>query len=565
MEFNNFCDRMRQEVSGYSIAGREDSAAFLIWFLINYFRIEPQDAIDSVCDHTNDKGIDGIYVDNDEEVIYLFQSKFSPLDNQRQGDNDIRNFVGARRWFEREETVQDLLNSTASFELKSLIQTAEIIDKIHFQLVSVFVTNKKFNRHANEYLSGASNLECYDSGKLFQEYTYFADEEISTPLIELNLSNTSNIHYTILDDIAVKVYAIRAKELVRLKGIQDRTLFLKNVRYGVGNTRVNRSIKATILNNSEHRKFFLYHNGITIVCGTLEEPNAHCIRISNYAVVNGCQSMLSFYENRDRLSNNLYVLTKIINLNVTSPLVRDITYYANNQNSISMADLRANDSVQRSLQREFNELFGDEVGYIRKKGESVEGDLDTIEKDFAAQLMEAVYYGKPHNTHLKQKLFGEEYTKIFSRRIKAEKIYLANMLYKVVKNNGNLLDNEQIRTYGLAIFYFAHALSEIIRKDDLGNQIIDNPREYVTVQRDTLSRALERLWRLITPDINADIDEYTTSHDGFLDYKNVFKNSMFIDHMDRRVRADYDRLIRRNASDTFSSIFNSLASQPNNS
>jgi Txe/YoeB family toxin of Txe-Axe toxin-antitoxin module len=174
--------------------------------------------------------------------------------------------------------------------------------------------------------------------------------------------------------------------------------------------------------------------------------------------------------------------------------------------------------------------------------------------------MEAIYYGKPHNTHLKQKLFGEEYTKIFSRRINAGKIFLANMLYEVVKNNVNLLDNEQIRTYGLAIFYFAHALSQIMRKDTLGNQILDDPREYVTVHRDILSRTLERIWQLVTPDINADIDEYTTSQGGFFDYKNVFKNSNFIDHMDRRVKADYERLVRRNAGDAFSNIFNSLAS-----
>ncbi|GAI49152.1 unnamed protein product, partial [marine sediment metagenome] len=145
------------------------------------------------------------------------------------------------------------------------------------------------------------------------------------------------------------VYAIKAKELVRLEGIQDRTLFLKNVRYGVGNTRVNKSIKSTILNNDEHANFFLYHNGITIVCGSLSNPNDHLLTISNYAVVNGCQSMLTFYELRDKLSNYLFVLTKIINLNVSSPMVRDITYYANNQNSIGLADLRSNDSVQRSL------------------------------------------------------------------------------------------------------------------------------------------------------------------------------------------------------------------------
>ena len=560
MEVNNFYVRMRQEVSGYSIAGRQDTAAFLTWFLVNYYRIEPQDAVDSVCDHTNDKGIDGIWVDEENEVVYIFQSKFSPRDTQRQGDNDIRNFVGARQWFENENTVQELLNSTASHELKSLVESAGIINRTHFNCVSVFVTNKHFNRHAKEYIRVTSNLESYDSRALFHEYTYFADEEITTPPIDLYLSNTSRIIYELPDGTPARVCAIRGKELIKLEGIQDKTLFYQDVRYGVGKTRVNKSIKATILDDSEHSNFFLYHNGITIVCGTLEEPANNIIRISNYTVINGCQSMLSLYENRDHLSNSLYIPTKIINLNVTSPLVRDITYYANNQNSISLSDLHSNDSVQKSLQRQFEELFGGDVLYKRKKGEDEEGYDLVIEKDFAAQLIEAVYNAKPHNTHLKQKLFGEEYTNIFSRETNAERIYLANMLYKIVEQHSNLLDNEQIRTYGLSIFFFAYALSEILRKDALGEQILENPRDYVTTHRDTLLNTLTRLWGLITPDINVDIEDYTAEHAGIFDYKNVFKNSNFVDHMNRRIKADYERLLRRNAGDSFTSIFENITS-----
>ena len=169
MGIGEFYSRMRQEISGYSNQGREETSAFLIWFLINYFRMESTDAIDSVCDHTNDKGIDGIVVDEEEETIYLFQSKFSPSDTQDQGDNDLRNFMGARTWFQSEETIQNLINSTAHHELKSLVQRKGILDKISFNLVSVFVTNKHFNEHALEYIPTDTNLEAYDSNKLFKE------------------------------------------------------------------------------------------------------------------------------------------------------------------------------------------------------------------------------------------------------------------------------------------------------------------------------------------------------------------------------------------------------------
>jgi hypothetical protein len=555
MELVEFYDRMRQEVAEFS-QGRNESAAFLIWYLENFFRLETQDAIDSVCDQPNDKGIDGIHVDNEQEVIYLFQSKFSPNNDQAQGDNDIRNFIGAREWFVDEESVTNLLSSTASRHLKSLVEGLKLSEKTDYNIISIFVTNKGFNTHAKEYIEIASNLEAYDYNDLFNKYTYFADEENIFPEKELFVTNHTKIDYSLPDGTISRVYSIKAKELIKLEGIQDRTLFFKNVRYEVGKTRVNKSIKKTIEDNNEHNNFFLYHNGITIICEELREDLDHNkIALTNYAVINGCQSMLSFYENQDKLSNNLFVLVKIIKLNLTSAMVKKITYYANNQNSISLKDLRSNDSVQRALQREFSELFDGTVLYKRKKGES-ESDFDyVIDKDFAAQIIEAVFLDKPHYTHLKQKLFGEEYSTIFSRGMSADKIYLASVIYDVVDENSELLDLENIRNYGLSIFFFSHVLALILREDDIGQQILAEPMEYVTTNKEPLIGSLLRIWQLITPDINADFEEYIDENDGYFDYKNVFKNGTFVRVMARKIKSDYIRLVRRNEADSFSAIY----------
>lgn len=555
MDRDDFYRKMRQEVQEFVIGGRSESASFLIWFLENYFRLETIDAIDCVCDHTNDKGIDGIFVDDDDEIIYLFQSKFSPLDGQTQGDSEIRNFIGAREWFINEESVQNLLNSTASRELKHLVNNFNVKEKTNYNRVSVFVTNKTYNIHAIEYIRTSSKLEAWDVEKLFQSYTYFADEEILFAFKDIKISNSTKIEY-VSNGVVVKVFSILAKELVKLEGIQDRTLFYKNVRYGVGKTRVNKSIKSTIENIDEHNHFFLYHNGITIICDQLTEDLAnHKISIRNYAVINGCQSLLTFFENRNKLSNNLQVLVKIIEISQTSPLVKKITFYANNQNSISLKDLRSNDSVQKSLQREFQELFGDDVQYIRKRGEAEVTAATIIDKDFAAQLISTVYLNSPHNTHLKQKLFGDEYTKIFSRKISAAKIYLAYILYNTIKENINLIDNERVRDYGLAIFFFTYAIAEILRKDDTGKNVLDNPVVFVTTQQLVFKESIKRMWELITPDINFDIEEYTRENEGYFDYKNVFKNSQFIKTMSDRIKSDYTRLTRRNDQDSFSNIY----------
>jgi hypothetical protein len=557
MELNDFYYRMRSEVEEYAKI-RVNSSAFLFWYLENFFRLSKQEATDCICDQPNDKGIDGIYVDEEDEIIFLFQSKYSPQDHKSQGDNDLRNFVGARQWFTDEASVQNLLDSTASRELKSLVERASIIEKTRYELVSVFVTNKIFNQHAKEYIDTVENLDGYDVNNLFDKYTYFADAENVFPLVELRISNETRIEYQLPDGTLAKVYAINAKQLMKLEGIQDRTLFYKNVRYWVGNSRVNKSIKENILNNEEHLNFFLYHNGITIVC---EEVNENLtqgkITLANYAVINGCQSMLTFFENRDKLSNNLFVPVKIIKTKMTSPLVKNITYFANNQNAISIKDLRANDSVQKSLQQEFKIIFNNSVLYRRKRGEDGEGYNEIIERDFAAQLISAVYLQEPHNTHSKNDLFGSSYTRIFSRKISAEKIYLAKMIYETIEQNSSLLQNDKIKDYGVALFFFTHVVADILREDTLGQSILESPKTFVTTQKDKLSNALKTLWKLMTPDINWEIDEFTQENENFFDYKNLFRNSQFVKSMTGRIKKDYTKATRKDSTYEFSEIYKS--------
>ena len=52
---------------------RNESAAFLIWFLENYYRLDTLEAIDSVCDQRGDKGVDGIYI-NEVRMLLIFFS-----------------------------------------------------------------------------------------------------------------------------------------------------------------------------------------------------------------------------------------------------------------------------------------------------------------------------------------------------------------------------------------------------------------------------------------------------------------------------------------------------------
>ena len=81
----------------------------------------------------------------------------------------------------------------------------------------------------------------------------------------------------------------------------------------------------------------------------------------------------------------------------------------------------------------------------------------------------------------------------------------------------------------------------------------------MTDEKDVLLATLKKQWELITPDINIDIEEYAEKHDNYFDYKNLFKNSQFVKEMSRKIKADYTRIYRRNAENSFENLYREIA------
>ena len=100
-----------------------------------------------------------------------------------------------------------------------------------------------------------------------------------------------------------------------------------------------------------------------------------------------------------------------------------------------------------------------------------------------------------------------------------------------------------------------------MREDDLGKQILQNPRTYVTDRKEILIAALKKQWELITPDINIDIEEYTENHNNYFDYTNLYKNSQFVKDMSRRIIAEYTRMARRNENNSFGKLYEEISAQ----
>ncbi len=182
-----------------------------------------------------------------------------------------------------------------------------------------------------------------------------------------------------IEDVKVVFAPLKGTELIGLDGIASSELFAWNVRGSLGRTKVNKDIGRSIDDPGEHKNFLLYHNGLTVLCQQLEREGDK-ITISKYSVVNGCQSLTSLFDHRNKITDDLRILTRLIELPPEHPLAEKITHHSNNQNPINARDLQSNSTIQRRLQNECDNLYSGQVFYRIKRGEP----------DKAPQVIEAL-------------------------------------------------------------------------------------------------------------------------------------------------------------------------------
>lgn len=282
MEREECHKKIRSEVEYLKQQYRNDNSAFLIWFLKNIYCISEQDSVDAVCDGNRDKGIDAIFYNEVDDEILIFQSEFSPDNDKNCGDTKIREFAGIMNWFKDVESIHSLEQALINDELKKKLIDLKIAEKLDrgCEITFVYVTNKIFDVNALEFLN-TINVDAYDINRILQQYVYITEEEIIKNPITIEIKNDSFLSY---EDKSI-VLSIPATELIKLEGIQDQSLFSRNVRLWQGNSRVNKDLVKTIKNRKEHDNFFLYHNGISIVCTNFKYEEKK-LSLENYQVIN---------------------------------------------------------------------------------------------------------------------------------------------------------------------------------------------------------------------------------------------------------------------------------------
>lgn len=215
------------------------------------------------------------------------------------------------------------------------------------------------------------------------------------------------------------------------------SIFDDNVRDFQGPTNpVNSNIKDT-LNSSTPELFSVLNNGVTIVANTIK-TSANTLTISDYQIVNGCQTSNVLYENR-----NLEGIDSIgipLRLIVTSDedIKSQITVSTNNQTAIKKEQLAAMSDFQKNLQYYYASITGDGKLFYERRAKEYNSNRNVTKRKIitiANQIksFSSMFNKNPHmvTTYLGTlvKTMGSPKSNIFEADHQFSPYYLAGLVY----------------------------------------------------------------------------------------------------------------------------------------
>lgn len=530
------------------------SRAPLYWVLRYIFGLEEIEAQDAICDGGNDKGIDAIHVDENEKTIYVLQSKRREKFSATLGDTDLKHLVGTLGQLATPEGAE-LIAASGNTELTQLIVRHDLASRLQedYTLRGVLVTNLTADPAATTYLKTQAgtdvSLELWDLDYLYKAYRHIRGADYVEGPAYLHVTKSGSFSYSLSDNVEIIVALVPGKDIAALPGIDDDTLFDHNVRGPLGNTRINKDIQRTIKDAGEHQLFPAYHNGMTIICKKLKRGRGR-LELRDLSIVNGCQSAKTIAGNRSSLSDDLKVLVKIVNADPeASPLAYEltdkITQRSNNQNAITMRDLRSTDAKQRELADEFETLFGGKVMYDIRRGEKGKAEL-VIRNDLAAQEIVSMYLMEPWDAHKKTELFEKKYDAVFSKAIHAQHVYMAHLAYQAAISNRSGIEDPSVASYQLTAFVLMYLARLVIEQEPSGKQAMDDLLPLITDAKRCMQvrTRMDRLMKYIVIELKFYIQDQKRA-DEFWDYRRAFKRKVDVTALGNEVVKSYQKDVAR--------------------
>jgi hypothetical protein len=241
------------------------------------------------------------------------------------------------------------------------------------------------------------------------------------------------------------------------------SIFDDNVRdfQGVANL-VNSNINET-LTNENPELFSVLNNGVTIVADSIK-TSANTITVSDYQIVNGCQTSNVLFENRNNPGiDDIHIPLRLI---VTSneDIKSQITVSTNNQTAIKKEQLAAMSDFQKNLQHYYASIGGEGKLYYERRAKEYNSDRNVVKRKIitiANQIksFSSMFSKNPHmvTTYLGTlvKTMGDPGSKLFEADHQFSPYYMAGLAFYRLDSlfNSGVIDKKykKIRFYLLML------------------------------------------------------------------------------------------------------------------
>ncbi|NOT59077.1 MAG: AIPR family protein [Acidobacteria bacterium] len=207
-------------------------------------------------------------------------------------------------------------------------------------------------------------------------------------------------------------------------GELNKGIFFENVRDFLGaENSVNAKIAETIHSSAERDRFAILNNGVTIVARKVELKGDNFV-IFQYQIVNGCQTSHVLFNNKGRLSSDMYVTVKLVETSDID-LSGRIIATTNSQSLVTKEALATTRPYHKNLEDFFSGMRNKGHAYYYERRPHQYDDLDDIKqsaivsapnliKSFISVVME-----QPHQVHyyygqLLHEYNSNESTELFS-------------------------------------------------------------------------------------------------------------------------------------------------------
>jgi hypothetical protein len=216
------------------------------------------------------------------------------------------------------------------------------------------------------------------------------------------------------------------KMIQKENGELNKGLFFENVRdFLGGDNPVNEEIAKTIHNVDERDRFAILNNGVTIVAKSVT-PSGDNFKLSQFQVVNGCQTSHVLFNSRDKLTSDMYITVKLIETSDID-LSGKVIATTNSQSMVTKEAFATIRPYHRNLEDFFNAMRSTGYSYYYERRTHQYDDRDDIRQNHivsAPSLIKSfvsVALEEPHKVHYYYGTLLLEYNKnrsseLFSRR-----------------------------------------------------------------------------------------------------------------------------------------------------